>query len=208
MKGDFHARFCERRRVGFPPPTHLVGVAHAANRRCQALQEQCLSEVEGGVLGACVAMVDRPGTQRAALAAPVGDGLADRRLDEGGVRACRALPAGDQPGVGVDDECGVAEPAAGQGHVGEVGHVQQTGCCGMELSVDQVRRPGRRGVGHRGAYRPGPGGAAPPVGAHQPLHRAPGYLDALPVEVRPHLRCPVQALRRPPSLLIGLVVTS
>jgi hypothetical protein len=24
VKGDFHARFCERRRVGFPPPTHRV----------------------------------------------------------------------------------------------------------------------------------------------------------------------------------------
>jgi hypothetical protein len=125
-------------------------------------------------------MVDRPLAQRAALPAPVGDGLADRRFDEVGVLARRALPAGDQPGVGVDDERGVAEPAAGQWHVGEVGHVQQTGCCGMELPVDQIRRPGRSGVGHRGAHLPSPGGATPPIGAHQPLHRAPGHLDALP----------------------------
>ena len=33
MKGDFHARFCERRRVRFPPPTHLIGVSDAADRR-------------------------------------------------------------------------------------------------------------------------------------------------------------------------------
>jgi hypothetical protein len=64
-------------------------------------------------------MMDRV-VERVALAGAVGRGVAQRALDEAGVLAQRALPAGDEPGVGVDDERGVAEPARHR-HVGEVG---------------------------------------------------------------------------------------
>jgi hypothetical protein len=67
--------------------------------------------------------MDRAVAQRAALPAPVGGSLPDGPLHDGGLLARRALPAGDQPGEGVDDERGVAEPAAAHRHVGEVGHV-------------------------------------------------------------------------------------
>ena len=72
-------------------------------------------------LRASIGVVDCTLGQRMALAAPVGDGVADRRLDEPGVLARRALPAGDQPSGGVDDERGVAEPAPGHGHVDDSG---------------------------------------------------------------------------------------
>ena len=64
-----------------------------------------------GVLTSGVRMMDRV-VEWVALSGAVGRGVAQRALDETGVLAQRALPAGDQPGVGVDDERGVAEPAA------------------------------------------------------------------------------------------------
>ena len=64
-----------------------------------------------GVLTSGVRMMDRV-VEWVALAGAVGRGVAQRALDETGVLAQRALPARDQPGVGVDDERGVAEPAA------------------------------------------------------------------------------------------------
>jgi hypothetical protein len=93
----------------------VVGVAHAADGVRPSRNNVCPKRT----VVYCPGSRGRRNTaQRAALPAPVGDGLADHRLDEVGVLARRALPAGDQPGVGVDDECGVAEPAAGQWHVG------------------------------------------------------------------------------------------
>jgi len=35
VKREFHARFCERRRVRFPPPTHLIADPGAADRLAQ-----------------------------------------------------------------------------------------------------------------------------------------------------------------------------
>ena len=44
MKGDFHARFCERRRVRFPPPTHLEVDSGAADRLSQVECGEGVSE--------------------------------------------------------------------------------------------------------------------------------------------------------------------
>lgn len=80
----------------------VVGIAHAADRGLQALQQERLAEADRGVLRAGVGVVDRTLGQRVALAAPVAGGLPDRPSYEGALLAGRALPTGDQPGVGVD----------------------------------------------------------------------------------------------------------
>src|SRR6478752_6033084 len=85
-----------------------------------------------------VRMMDRV-VEWVALSGAVGRGVAQRALDETGVLAPRALPARDQPGVGVDDERGVAEPAHHR-HVGEVGHDSRFG------AVTRHCRPTRSGA--------------------------------------------------------------
>ena len=50
MKGDFHARFCERRRVGFPPPTHLETHPGGPDRLSNAEEVRCGRERRAGIL--------------------------------------------------------------------------------------------------------------------------------------------------------------
>ena len=139
-----------------------------------------------GVLTSGVRMMDRV-VEWVALSGAVGRGVAQRALDETGVLAQRALPAGDQPGVGVDDERGVAEPAHHR-HVGEVGHDQQVRRRNPPLPAHQVGCPGRGWVALGGARRAAsPGRPAPAVGPHDPFHGAPRHRDALALQVRPHL---------------------
>ena len=89
----------------------VQGVADGPDRRDQPFEHQRLAVMYCGVLTSGVRMMDRV-VERVALAGAVGRGVAQRALDEAGVLGQRALPARDQPGVGVDDERGVAEPAA------------------------------------------------------------------------------------------------
>ena len=148
-----------------------------------------------GVLTSGVRMMDRV-VEWVALSGAVGRGVAQRALDEIGVLAQRALPARDQPGVGVDDDRGVAEPAHHR-HVGEVGHDQQVRRRNPPLPAHQVGCPGRGRVALGGARRAAsPGRPAPAVGPHDPFHGAPRHRDALALQVRPHLQAAVQALRR------------
>ena len=81
--------------------------------------------------------------ERVALTDPESRGVAERTLDEAGVFDHRTFPAGDQPGIGIDNERGVAEPAGVERNVGKVGHVQQVGCCNAPPPAHQVRRPAR-----------------------------------------------------------------
>ena len=82
----------------------------------------------------------------------------------------------DQPGVGVDDERGVAEPGAVQRHVGEVGQMQRVGPRESASSIDQVRARAAAGSDSvvRGAAAPHD--AAPAVGRmiRSTVHRATG----------------------------------
>jgi hypothetical protein len=69
----------------------------------QPFEHQCLAVMYCGVLTSGVRVMDCV-PERVALASPVDRGVAQRALDEAGVLDQRALPAGDQPGVGVDDD--------------------------------------------------------------------------------------------------------
>ena len=133
------------------------------DRRDQPFEHQCLSVMYCGVLTSGVRMMDRV-LERVAFAGAVGRGVAQRALDEAGVLYQRALPAGDQPGVGVDDERGVAESAAVERDVREVGHDQKVRRRNPPVSAHQIRGPGRGRVALGGARRvASTGGAAPAV---------------------------------------------
>jgi len=66
------------------------------------------------VLASGIAVMYRV-TQRVVLTRAEGCRLAERALNEPGVLAQRTLPAGNQPGVGVDDERGIAAATYGWG---------------------------------------------------------------------------------------------
>ena len=66
----------------------------------------------------------------------------------------------------------------------------RSGAVGAKLRLTRSRARSAAGVRDGGAlglpaHRPGQS-----VGLHEPLHGAAGYLDALAVEVKPHLRAP------------------
>src|SRR3954469_23958060 len=82
----------------------VQGVADCPDRRDQSFEHQRLAVMYCGLTSG-VPMMDRV-AEWVALSGAVGRGVAQRALDETGVLAQRALPAGDQPGVGVDDERG------------------------------------------------------------------------------------------------------
>jgi hypothetical protein len=144
---------------------------------------------------------------RMSLAAAVLDGVGKRPLDHGCGRGLSGLPAHDGIGEGVDDERGVAPPTPDADHVGEVGYPQQVRCAGGEPPIHQVGGPldGVR-VSDGGPWRGTAGDSDPAVEPHQPFHGAPRDLDALPVQVGPHLQAAVERLRAQPAVLIGLVV--
>jgi hypothetical protein len=121
-----------------------------------------------------------------------------------GVGVAGDVPADDVAGVGVDDERGIGEAAAGDRHVGEVGHEQPVRGGGVEAPVDQVGRPVHAGA-HSGTDPPLAAHPAPPIGPHEPLHRAPGHRHALALQVGPHLRGPVQRLGPAAPGLVGFV---
>jgi len=152
-----------------------------------------------------VGVVDRATAQRVALPGPPGRGLPDRPLHERGLLAQRAFPPRDQPGERIDDERGIPEPAAVQRHVRKVSHVQLPRLLRLEMPLDQVRGAAVPRVRDRGAHGAAAGDAPPPIRPHQPLHGAPGDLDALPVQVLPHLHAAVQALRRAAPVRARLV---
>ena len=117
-----------------------------------------------------------------------------------------ALPAHDPTGEGVDGERGVDEHPGREAHVGEVGDHQYVRRRHRELAVHQIGRAGGVRVGLGGADLLGPNDPVPAIGPHEPFHGAAGHLDALPVQVGPHLGGPIQALRLAPAVLVGLVV--
>lgn len=86
---------------------------------------------------------------------------------------------------------GAGEPAAGQGNIGEVRDQQPSRRLRPEPVPDQVREPLSGRVPARGPGRPRtPDVAAPRVGPHDPLHRAPGGADALPAQPAPRIDRP------------------
>ena len=129
-------------------------------------------------------------------------GLGDGVFDERGVLGRRALPADDPPGEGVDDEGWVGERAACQAHVGEVGDQQPVRCGHPELALDQVRCPGRGRVRGRGADLLGPGRTVPAVRLHEPLNGAARNLDAVAMQLGPHLQRSVERLRLAAAALV------
>lgn len=114
-------------------------------------------------------------------------GLLESRLDQPGFFGGGALPSDDHVGVCVDDEGCVGEPAGGHPHVGEVGYHQLAWSRRTEVTVDEVRSPLVGRIRNRGPDLLFPGHTFPAVGCHEPFHRAAGHLDALPVEMSPHL---------------------
>src|SRR5271166_2669684 len=176
----------------------VQGVADGTDRRYQPFQHQRLAVMYCSVLTSGVAMMDRA-VERMALTGAERRGVVQGALDEAGVLGHRALPAGDQPGVGVDDERGVAEPAGVERDVGEVCYLQQVGCgCGnAPPPAHQVRRSGRGRIALGGArWAASTGDTSPAVVPHDPFHRAPRHRDALALQVRPYLQTAVQALGR------------
>lgn len=77
MKGDFHARFYERRRVRLRPPTHLEAYPRPADRLPQAERGEDNGELGRGVVAAPVGVEDRTGLENMI---PCRHG--DRRRDE------------------------------------------------------------------------------------------------------------------------------
>jgi RNA-directed DNA polymerase len=54
VKGDFHTRFCERRRVRFPPPTHLETHSRTGHRSADLQAVSGGREGRAGILGAAI----------------------------------------------------------------------------------------------------------------------------------------------------------
>jgi hypothetical protein len=63
----------------------------------------------------------------------------------------------------------------------------------MELTVDLVERARRRLVADRGAHRLAPDHSSQAEIAHQPFHRASGYVEALALHLPPHFANAVDA---------------
>jgi hypothetical protein len=110
------------------------------------------------------------------------------------------LPADDLAGKQVRDERGVHKPAGG-GHIGDVSDPPAVRCRRGEVPFQQVRWPPQASTGHCGTWllprRGCPGDAQR---AHQPLHRAPGHLDAFTPQLPPYFPCPIQPAAFPPVL--------
>jgi hypothetical protein len=140
------------------------------------------------------------------VSCPRSGGLADRRFDERGVLTDAALPPDDAPSESVDDERGIDEHPRGQPDVGEVGHDEPGGGIDAELAVHRVGRAYRVGIGDGGADLLASCYPLPAAGPRQSLHGAAGHLDAVSLQVGPHLRGTVERLRLPPAVLVGLVV--
>jgi len=75
VKGDFHARFCERRRVGFPPPTHLK--AHSGG----PYRPSNVEEVSGGREGRAGVLCAAIGVEYRALDERIVPGGHPQRVD-------------------------------------------------------------------------------------------------------------------------------
>jgi hypothetical protein len=108
------------------------------------------------------------------------------------------LPAHDHAGIQVDNESRIRK-AAGRLDVGNVRHPAAVRRSGGEVPLQQVSGPLLPGRARDRGPRPLlPGRSARDAQlAHQPLHRAPGYLDAFPVQLPPHFPSPVN----PPPFL-------
>ena len=154
-------------------------VADSPHRWNEPFKHQCIAVMYCGVLTSGIAVVDRV-VERVALSGPESYRVAQCALDEAGVFDQRALPAGDQPGVGVNDERGVAESGVIGTYVksatssrfgAATRHCRPTG-----------RAPGPRWDWPRGARRATrPGHSALAVAPNHPFHRAPRNRDALPL---------------------------
>lgn len=114
-------------------------------------------------------------------------GLLQGVEDEVGVQGSADASAHDVAGEDVDNEGDVHETLPGR-DICEVGDPKLVRPLRGELSIDAIERTRGRGIGPSGPYRLATHRAPQPfLGSHQSLDRAAGGLDALALQLPPHL---------------------
>jgi hypothetical protein len=107
------------------------------------------------------------------------------------------LPADDLAGEQVRDERRIHKPA-GRGHIRDVRDPPAVGRWRGEVPFQQVSRPPRTSIRHRGPRLLPPGRHPEQAhSAHQPLHRAPRHPDAVAAQLQPYFPRPIQAAAFP-----------
>lgn len=101
-------------------------------------------------------------------------------------------PADDPSRIGVDDKGDIDEARPGR-DVGEVGDPQHVRRRGMELAIDVVERARCGLVAHRRAERLAANDALKTHGPHQAGNRAAGDIEALTLQLPPHLANAIDA---------------
>jgi len=116
--------------------------------------------------------------------------LLERVKNQVDAHGARYPPADDAPGVNIDDESHIDKACPGR-HVGKVGHPELVGPGCRELPVHLVQWARRDVIRN---HCPVPFTwhyTAQALYTHQPLHRAAGHGDRIPVQLPPDLACPV-----------------
>jgi hypothetical protein len=108
-----------------------------------------------------------------------------------GMRPIRAS-AHDAAGEHTGDERGERHPGPGV-HVGEVNHLELIRPTRSEVPRDVIWRPRRRPIRPGSDQLLAPRNAPQTLTSHQPLDRAAGHHDALPVLHMPHLARPADS---------------
>ena len=109
-------------------------------------------------------------------------GLLQRIEHELGMHGTADAPSDDVTGEHIDDEGNVHEALPGR-DIREVADPELIWVLSHELPIDPVQRARRRRIAARRADGPPAPGAGQAFGAHQPLDRTAGRLDAFPLQL-------------------------
>jgi hypothetical protein len=185
VKGDFHARFCERRRVGFPPPTHLEAHSGGAHRSPNLQAVGGGREGRAGILSAAI------GVEYRTLGEWIVPGSHGERIDHQ-FRTEMVGHGVSDAGLGITvDDGGEIQPTLPSVNVSDVSDHFLAGSGGGEVPIHQIRD---RAViaGHRGGRPPRSGLAGDQVEvAHQLPHELGADLLALTNELGMHATVPI-----------------
>jgi hypothetical protein len=180
VKGDFHARFCERRRVGFPPPTHLETYSGGSDRASNIQQVGRGRESCAGILSSAI------GVEYRALDERIVPGSHGQRVDHQFAAKMVSHGIADTGfSIAVNDR-GQIDPALPCRNVGNVAYHFLAGSIGGEIPIHQVRdRAGIAGGGGGRPVRPGLAGDQAKL-AHQLAHELGADLLALTHQLSVH----------------------
>ncbi|MBB2914490.1 hypothetical protein FHS43_005802 [Streptosporangium becharense] len=183
------------RRIGGRPGDRIADrpvrvVIHPAGLPMQHLRIKVLRRPVESALNSSIRVVDE--------AADVTSARPDRHFQgvecQVSAQVVGDLPTNDPPRVQILHERGV-DPADRGRHIGDVRDPSQIRPVSGEVAFQQVTRPvlaGGSGAGPLTAC----GHPSKPELAHQPLDRAPGHRDFLPIELSPHLPRPMKTASR------------